>query len=244
MATTWPKQWVGNPNIWRIQPEGIMIANLKITTGQTRFWNWNESLKKSVLVVVSNWKNGILDGRAMFFHPDGKTKKIETYRNGVVQGFCREYHSDGSLKAEVNLLNGRKEGLCRWRYKVDSPLVQGTFKNNVAVGWWTDYHPNGKVQRIRCLEYPGDEVVAKGPSGTSNWTNPPNRPGDFGSFVGPIATFRSDGNLDSVRFWIRTDEGKLNSLWPASKYLAWCKEHPEAQLPKTIPGYPDLMKDP
>ncbi len=73
-----------------------------------------------------NYKNGLADGKATYFFPNGTTKRKEyTNKDGFADGYYKEYFLNGVLKSE------------------------GWYKEDMLHGLWKYYYPNGKLDEVK-----------------------------------------------------------------------------------------------
>lgn len=54
--------------------------------------------------------NGVREGAALFYYPNGNPKEERTYSKDKVEGIVKIYYPNGNLKEMFNIENGRREG--------------------------------------------------------------------------------------------------------------------------------------
>lgn len=170
----------GTPYIWGNlkdnKPEGIwnkfwdkrrkQVFNFKNGKLYGTAFYYNE---KGILSEKKNYKKGILQGKNIIYHDDGKTiASVVNFKNGKKEGKEKSFYSDGSLRSFGFYENGLKEGVFTLfkngkeykthyfknylhgyseRFLAGSPdnLETGEYHFNQKVGVWKYYSPSGKL---------------------------------------------------------------------------------------------------
>jgi len=125
--------------------------------------------EKGILSEKENYKKGILHGKNIRYHDNGKTiASVVNFKNGKKEGKEKSFYSDGSLRSFGFYENGLKEGAftlfkngkeykthyCKnylhgysERFLAGSPdnLEAGEYHFNQKVGVWKYYSPSGKL---------------------------------------------------------------------------------------------------
>lgn len=99
--------------------------------------------------------NGKLNGVRESYDNKGNLRLREHYKNGVLDGEYREY-SDGELVVKGEFIDGKREG--EWSESLGyAPFktYQGNYKNDVRVGEWRTYSPEGYLRRIESFSDEG-----------------------------------------------------------------------------------------
>lgn len=173
--TTWKRGVVTSTGTWkRGKPDGAFVAydrngdevyrdELPGGTGTRRERNGGKKTDRTSYV------DGVRDGVATTYHPNGKLAsqgsyaagvrdgawteawpngepRLEaTYAAGELDGAWRRWRDDGTLDVEATYANGARAG----RYVEHRPdgavLVEGAYAGDLADGEWLGYHPGGAI---------------------------------------------------------------------------------------------------
>lgn len=137
----------------------------------------NDTLSSSV-----EYENGIRDGYAIYYYPNGKTSSEEEYKKGVQDGpethyrengriwwktsykngkevgVYKEYYADGSIHWLQPHVNGNIDGVVKGYYQNGQLWITQTYKKGKKEGRQTEYSAKtGKV--ISTAIFKNDELV-------------------------------------------------------------------------------------
>jgi hypothetical protein len=112
--------------------------------GMAQEWYADGTLKSQIL-----WKNGWMEGDALFFHPNGRKAKATHYQSGKRMGFSAAWFASGQKQWEAMFQNDQPNGVWReWhangKRKMEALYDRG--KLNGHATWW---YPNGRMQQER-----------------------------------------------------------------------------------------------
>ena len=95
----------------------------------------------------SNYSSDILNGKRKIYQPDGVNLEIEEfYKDGKLEGSHFVYYPSGKLMIESKYVDGKMEGVLS-KYLESGELMETvTFQNNMEMGPFKEFHPNGQVQ--------------------------------------------------------------------------------------------------
>lgn len=135
--------------------------------------------------LISNYKEGLLDGVFKEWNPNGMKKtegayknglKDETwslyyfvtdqiyqkqgYKNGQKDGVFKEYLPNDTLVIDGNYKSGKKDGHWIFYFETGAKDMEGDFKNDLQENHWKFWYPNGQ------LYYEGDFI---GGNKTGKW---------------------------------------------------------------------------
>lgn len=99
-------------------------------------------------------KNGIPDGQALLFYPDGSVKEESFYLKGRLHGPSR-FFGDGEIKnvlAESYFRNGLRQGQGQWYYPSGSLYSLQRFKDGVWDGPQEFYYEDGQLKTLMYYE--------------------------------------------------------------------------------------------
>jgi len=99
---------------------------------------------KSEFTYVNDVKEGI--GKEWW--ENGKLSSEGFYKNGKSNGLMKWYSEKGHLAARGQMIDGKRNGewkICDWQDA--SFCTLGTFEDEVEVGTWISFHPNGEKAR-------------------------------------------------------------------------------------------------
>jgi uncharacterized protein len=96
---------------------------------------------------LSNFKNGVQDGKRTLYYESGKLMMVEHYRDGNYEGENISYFEHGGKEIEGVFKDNARQGL--WKVYFENPKnalkQEVTFKDNLINGPCKEYYPNGKV---------------------------------------------------------------------------------------------------
>jgi uncharacterized protein len=120
--------------------EGLYIDNK--TEGKWEYW-FDSGEKQS----EGKFFHGQQDEIWNYFYKTGQIKRVEKYYDCHLN-FIICYFENGNIKYQGKCINGLSEG--EWKYwNVDGRLfLKGDFSNNLQVGEWTRFFPNGESMKI------------------------------------------------------------------------------------------------
>lgn len=104
-------------------------------------WKYYE---KDKLVMVENYKNGILDGERKIFYENGNIMGLENYNDGKLNGVFRKWTDDGSLIEEANYTKGLKNGEYISYYGNGKIANKGRYEDDKKIGKWIYFDIKGK----------------------------------------------------------------------------------------------------
>jgi antitoxin component YwqK of YwqJK toxin-antitoxin module/tetratricopeptide (TPR) repeat protein len=85
---------------------------------------WEFYNKDGILISKENYSQNELEGKQIYYHPNGKVKQEYTVKDGKAVGESRDYHVNGTLQE-----NGR-------------------FEDGERTGEWFSYHVNGDLSQV------------------------------------------------------------------------------------------------
>lgn len=122
------------------QSEGLYVDNK--AEDKWNYW-FDTGEKKSEGLYL----HGKKDGTWRYYYKTGNIESVEKYTNGNLNSIS-SYFDNGSCMYEGNCINGQSEG--EWKYwNIDGRVfLKGKFSNNLQVGEWIRYFPNGEYMKI------------------------------------------------------------------------------------------------
>ena len=138
----------------------------------------------------TNFRDGIREGRELWWHSDGKRAGEATYAKDQLDGLYQEWHPNGQKKHSMNYINGAADGRDIWYYEngkeLSLTIYAAGLREGIATGWhdngkksweahwaadapqkeFTEWHPNGQMLSQR--EYEGGIQVGKETSWDEN----------------------------------------------------------------------------
>jgi antitoxin component YwqK of YwqJK toxin-antitoxin module len=95
--------------------------------------------------IITNYKNGKLDGVRVQTNQQGYTENIEHYKNDLLDGPKRIYQSGTQfLTEEINYKEGKKHGLYKRNYNNGKPQEVSNYSNGERDGKSTWYFESGE----------------------------------------------------------------------------------------------------
>lgn len=112
--------------------------------GEWKFWTAN-----GVLIEVSNFRDGELDGKSSEYYGEKWLKKETNYRNGQRDGLTRLFDENGHLYQTKNYRNDELDGEYTeytWYNNREMPLVKYNFRDGKKEGKYQEWHTNGQIR--------------------------------------------------------------------------------------------------
>jgi len=101
------------------------------------------------IVGIVNYKKGICEGKAIYFHINGKPKCTGNYHNGNMDGLWRFWDENGNLTYEINYKDDMFHGSFKSYYPDGHLKEKGKFYNNKPTGKWIYFSEDGKVIKVK-----------------------------------------------------------------------------------------------
>jgi len=114
-------------------------------------------------VVEENFVNDIKQGPTQTFYADGKIKKSVPFENGLENGMAREFAPDGTVitlieykrgfvvdRENINRTdkNGQKQGRWKFFYADGKVKTEGVYRNGKRNGYFKEYDENGMLTDV------------------------------------------------------------------------------------------------
>ncbi len=100
-------------------------------------WKFYDDLQRMIL--KSQYKNGLREGKSVEFYPDGNTLQIKTWENDSANGPFQQFLDEGGLREEGTFVHGRMEDTLTV-YDVDGKVaVKGKYLHDMKEGNWIYY---------------------------------------------------------------------------------------------------------
>ncbi|WP_347065416.1 hypothetical protein [Flavobacterium sp. WV_118_3] len=111
--------------------DGYEIGRL-INGEKTGIWKFFNN--DNILVKVSNYNNGKLDGVTTSYYLTGSVYSVGYYKNGIPSGNMSVFYEDGKLNFSDNYHNGKKEGISYFYSKEDGIEMKSNYENGLKEG--------------------------------------------------------------------------------------------------------------
>ena len=85
-------------------------------------------------IMKGNFVNGIVEGVAKTYSPDGKLLSETPYKNGKQNGVHKRYFPNGNVELEKNYKDGKEEGRRISYYENGKIKMIGNWENGIPVG--------------------------------------------------------------------------------------------------------------
>ncbi len=110
-------------------------------------------------------KDGLPDGQAILFYPDGKIKAESFYSGGRLHGPSHFWNNEGALLAESFFVGGLQQGKGQWYYPSGKLYSLQRYKDDVWNGPEEFYYEDGSVKTLMYYdrgELVGDAFLKRG----------------------------------------------------------------------------------
>lgn len=95
-------------------------------------------------IKILNYQNGILNGQADYFYPDGKPYVHGYFTDNKRTGIWKQWDEDGKYGIG-GFVNDLPQGKWTFYYSTGSIRSEGKFNNGIQSGIWTEYRENGDI---------------------------------------------------------------------------------------------------
>lgn len=210
-------------------------GNGRLISGHSKVWEVDRSSGQYYLRDDMQMQEGKLHGVHKWYYPNGQLREEKHAQAGVYHGVVKTWTQDGQLEAEVTYIHGVREGPGKWLDSRSGQLCAGELKDDVVMGWWFEYHPNGRVKRARHF-LPLTQEQASDPNRrrTTNYRSRPDYAHDFGRLAGPLAVFDEAGQQTTLLYFIIKD-GESKAV-EESVFRDWCASNGGLNVPQRLPA--------
>lgn len=131
--------------------KGVLESEGKMN-GKNREGEWEYYYANGkTLMIIENYKDGVLDGLSKFYYINGKVNEEMNYVNGKLDGKMKRFSDSGILLDDLNYKNGKREGDAKY-YNLDGDLISaGKYRNDEKFGKWDYFHTEenseGKINK-------------------------------------------------------------------------------------------------
>jgi antitoxin component YwqK of YwqJK toxin-antitoxin module len=115
--------------------DGKLESELTYKNGKldgTAVWYYQHE-KKSLEIT---YKKGLKEGEMIRFFRNGKIESIEHYKNDTLNGISLKYEENGVLVSELYYKNGKKHGIIKQYYPDGSLFFTGQYTEDQYDGKW------------------------------------------------------------------------------------------------------------
>ena len=110
--------------------------------GKASYWHENGKLKSEAV-----YKNGAPVGTIVTFYDDGSKMSETTYKDGKKDGDDIVYFRNGKEKKLTSYVSGRRDGVCKEWFESGKLKQSEEYKDNALDGVTTVYYKSGKKKR-------------------------------------------------------------------------------------------------
>jgi antitoxin component YwqK of YwqJK toxin-antitoxin module len=84
--------------------------------------------------IISNYKEGKLEGKYRYWYENGKLSEMCNYKEGKIEGEWKSWYDNGVQKIICNYKNGKIEGEWKGWYDNGNPMIVSNFKDDKLHG--------------------------------------------------------------------------------------------------------------
>lgn len=96
------------------------------------------------LLYLEEFKDGVQNGKAVWFGNDGTVGMRKNYKNGVLDGEQFTYYQNGKIRSKMSYVDGKLEGVIEW-YDQNGNAFDSKIISN-GEGEYINYWNNGRVK--------------------------------------------------------------------------------------------------
>jgi len=101
------------------------------------------------VIGIISYKKGVCEGKAIYFHVNGKPKCTGNYKKGNMDGLWKFWDENGNLTHEISYKEDQFHGVFKSYYSNGKLKEKGKFNMNKPIGKWIFYSKDGKVISIK-----------------------------------------------------------------------------------------------
>ena len=101
--------------------------------------------KNGTLKAKGPFRNGLREGKWIFYHANGKRKAEGSFLHGKQDGEWRLYAKSGRKVSEGRYVAGRREGLWSFYFADGRLRLKGPYKRGLREGLWSNYYRSGRI---------------------------------------------------------------------------------------------------
>ena len=122
----------------RLYAKGVFDRTLRDST-----WNYYSGDK---VVLTENYLLGKKEGISKTFDQKGQGLSQKEWKNDLLDGKAIEYYPNGLRRSEIAFVGGVKNGLALFFDQDGDKTVEGNYKEDLSEGEWKFFDKDGKVK--------------------------------------------------------------------------------------------------
>ncbi|WP_375559921.1 tetratricopeptide repeat protein [Bernardetia sp. OM2101] len=136
--------------MWRYYYENGQVRSIGMfDKNNKREGNWKFYRKNGKLASIQYFKDGVVDGKVVFYYQDGEQPSEERmYKKDVLNGLLKSYYACGQLSYEVSFKDEKKEGVAKSYYPSGELKQTENFENGDLEGETISYFLTGAKSYI------------------------------------------------------------------------------------------------
>lgn len=129
---------------YRYRSQDLILDGMLSNGNPDGIWNIRDPERR--LLGQFSYRDGIRQGDASFFYPDGAAKARLLYDKDKIINY-REFYPDGTLKMEVEYNKGMRHGEVKFYYSTGHLQGEGKYRKGKRTGTWKYYRVTGEMER-------------------------------------------------------------------------------------------------
>jgi uncharacterized protein len=125
---------------------GKLMPEIKVIDETVNLVAYFQNGQKSL---ECSYKNGVLEGKWIKYHPTGKVAEEENFGCSREEGVQKYYYAGGQLKSEENYVYGEKSGLSKFYFENGKAEREEFYVDGNATGTWKIYNNTGKLVKTQ-----------------------------------------------------------------------------------------------
>ena len=101
--------------------------------------------RRDKLSEISNYKDGLKEGKSMWFDMEGNIVADYNYHNGLLEGPQKSFYTNGRLRSVDNFIKNQYEGESVEYYDDGNLKTSGLYLHGEKNGKWQKFDATGKV---------------------------------------------------------------------------------------------------
>jgi antitoxin component YwqK of YwqJK toxin-antitoxin module len=135
----------------KLYAKGVFEGTLRDST-----WNF---YRGELIVSVENFRSGKRDGTARGFDQNGRLIWEKSWKNDLLDGKSVSYHPSGAINSEIIYVAGKKEGPALFYDENGVISMEGRYKDDLSEGDWKVFDKDGKFKYL--IKYGKGEILNK-----------------------------------------------------------------------------------
>lgn len=112
------------------------------------YGKWTYFFEDKTLEAYENFKNGVLSGETATFNQKGNMITKVNYKDGLLDGEALFFYGENIVETETFFVSGKIDGKINIFSRKGTQLLNGFYKDNKREGVWRLYYQSGELKTV------------------------------------------------------------------------------------------------